>query len=112
MDVQVIELLVQVNQGRAEILQDVEGHRRIVDESPRFTGRRDLPADDHIVLIVEVILFEELLNTVAAHVEVGLHHTFVLQVVKRFDVRPLAHNKPQGAQQNGFTGAGLPGYNG
>ncbi|GFI66687.1 hypothetical protein IMSAG192_00208 [Muribaculaceae bacterium] len=102
---------MDIYQKHGHVGEEVERHRRVVDESPRASGRGNLPAQDTDIIIpldiiCHTVLFQPL---VVVKFESGLDYRFATRIAHSFQVGPLAKYERQSAEHNRLTGAGLSG---
>ena len=98
----VVMLGMDIYQKHGHVGEEVERHRRVVDEGPRASGRGNLPAQDTDIIIpldiiCHTVLFQPL---VVVKFESGLDYRFATRIAHSFQVGPLAKYERQSAEHD------------
>ena len=94
---------MDINQPHAQIAQHAELHGHIVDKRTALARWRNHTADNRLRLIVEIILLEESLQTVAINIELSLDNTVALLIANCTALILIAKQQTQRTQKDRLT---------
>jgi hypothetical protein len=101
---------MHVDKAFAQTGQHIQGYRAVIYKGPGFTAGVDLPPEDRIDIIVQVVLLEKpLKGWIATQGELGFHNAFTLLVPEGGPVSPLPEDQGKAFQQDRLAGPGFPG---
>ena len=99
---------MDVHQSFAEFLQHRQLYGCVIDEGATFSCSCQFPSDDTVCSIIfDIVLFEEILHTVAREVELRFDHTFLSPLFDGFRVSPLTQQQSDGTEDDALSGSRL-----
>lgn len=105
---EVLVLRVDVYELCAQRLERGELHGRVIDESPAFARRGDLPRDEGDGFVIQVVSGEKLLQFQSREIECSFDQTVAGVVLDRRSVAAAAQQQSEGPQQDRLSRTRLP----
>ena len=104
---QIAMLRMDIDQTHAQLAQNALTHGQIVDIRARFTRRGDHTTNGQRGVIVEIVLVEETLQTVALDIEHALDHAVTTLVTHRTTLGLIAEQQTERTEQDRLAGTRL-----
>ena len=104
---------VYVDELLAQLLKKRKWHRSVVDEGTALAGGCKLTAHDACAfIVVDIVQAEEVSESVAAKVELGLYHALFCSLLDGLRVSALSKQQANGSEDDALAGSRLAGNDG
>ena len=100
-------LRVNIYNMGTEGLKERQLHRGVVGESAALTRRQNLASQHKLVVVVDIRLIEEGLQSQSSYIELRLDDAFAFLFSQHGAIGPLAEEQSEGAQQDALASACL-----
>ena len=100
---------MDVYEPLAQLLQDAQRYRRVVDEGAALACRGNFASHDALAVELNVVLLEERLQVVPLDVEGALDNTFGSSGAYGGRLGTLSGEQADGTEQDGLSRTGLTG---
>ena len=87
-------LRMNIDQTSSQLFHDIQGDRRVIYKSTRFTRGEQFPAKDtDLGIILQVIRMEKFFQLIFGDIEGRFDHTFIGAILYTLSIRTLTEHQ-------------------